>query len=268
MPNMAKLLLLVAAMAMLLVGCSENRSPVDASDPNPRLSSAITAFELPEGAVLDSATFYIHVNAANNQQIDIHRITADWMETTVTWNSFGGSFDNAVEGSFLADGTGWRSVDITSLAGSWLDGTNENFGILLDQVEETYPRALYSSREDDTTRPWLQLCYTVDGSTECEELIAVADAYIWEVGPDDNFGTSVNLYTGWKDSTDLEKQSLVRFEREQAPETAAIGDLVWYDDDMDGIQDEGEIGVAGIPVSLFDCEDNFVAMTTTDSDGR
>lgn len=49
--------------------------------------------------------------------------------------------------------------------------------------------------------------------------------------------------------------------------TAAIGDFVWEDLNRNGIQEAGEPGIAGVTVELYDCDDTFVASTTTDSDG-
>ena len=49
---------------------------------------------------------------------------------------------------------------------------------------------------------------------------------------------------------------------------ASIGNKVWNDADNDGIQDSGEMGVANVTVNLFDCNDNFIATTTTDADGE
>ena len=43
-----------------------------------------------------------------------HRITAPWTEYGVTWFNFGGAYDGAVAGSFVADGTGWRTMDLTA----------------------------------------------------------------------------------------------------------------------------------------------------------
>jgi len=48
---------------------------------------------------------------------------------------------------------------------------------------------------------------------------------------------------------------------------ACIGDYVWYDDNMDGIQDDGEMGVAGVEVILEDCDFNPLDNTFTDADG-
>ena len=59
----------------------------------------------------------------------------------------------------------------------------------------------------------------------------------------------------------------------------AIGDFVWLDQDGDGIQDEGEPGVEGVEVRLFNADDidpddyteadldNYIASVQTDSDG-
>ena len=49
---------------------------------------------------------------------------------------------------------------------------------------------------------------------------------------------------------------------------ASLGDTVFNDEDQDGIQDDGEEGVAGVVVNLLDCEGNELATTTTDANGN
>ena len=51
------------------------------------------------------------------------------------------------------------------------------------------------------------------------------------------------------------------------PGPAGIGDFVWYDDNLDGIQDENETGISDITVIIYDRSDNLIADTTTDEDG-
>ena len=51
------------------------------------------------------------------------------------------------------------------------------------------------------------------------------------------------------------------------PPQASIGDRVWEDLNEDGVQDEGEPGILGITVELYDCNGNPVATTTTIADG-
>jgi hypothetical protein len=48
---------------------------------------------------------------------------------------------------------------------------------------------------------------------------------------------------------------------------SGLGNYVWEDLDKDGIQDEGEPGVSGIPVKLKDIDDNIIARDTTDENG-
>ena len=49
--------------------------------------------------------------------------------------------------------------------------------------------------------------------------------------------------------------------------TASIGDRVWIDANANGVQDAGEVGVAGVTVKLLDGSGNLVATTTTGSTG-
>lgn len=46
-----------------------------------------------------------------------------------------------------------------------------------------------------------------------------------------------------------------------------LGDKVWNDLDKDGIQDPNEVGVPNLPVGLYDCNGNFIDLTTTDANG-
>jgi protocatechuate 3,4-dioxygenase beta subunit len=50
--------------------------------------------------------------------------------------------------------------------------------------------------------------------------------------------------------------------------TASLGDKVWNDLNNDGVQDAGEVGVAGITVTLYDQNNVVVATTVTDAYGN
>ncbi|HKK19938.1 MAG TPA: DNRLRE domain-containing protein [candidate division Zixibacteria bacterium] len=214
MSRISKILAASAVVGLLALGCSKN-SPMS---PSQTLSPGLTAqISIPTGAVLESATLHIFVNVANGQQIDVHRITSDWSETTVTWSNFGGAYDAGIDGSFSADSYGWHSVDITGLVQGWLDGTNANYGLLLDQALESYPLAVYYSREDATRPPYLEVCYSLNGTTSCVQDVDIADSYIRELDPNTNYGTEQYLYTGWINETSLEKQALLRFDIVSTP---------------------------------------------------
>jgi hypothetical protein len=49
---------------------------------------------------------------------------------------------------------------------------------------------------------------------------------------------------------------------------ATIGDLVWNDANENGVQDAGELGVAGVTVNLLDAQGNLLATTQTDDAGK
>ncbi len=52
------------------------------------------------------------------------------------------------------------------------------------------------------------------------------------------------------------------------PVTASLGDRVWRDDNKNGIQDAGEVGVAGVTVTLYNAAGAVVATTVTDANGN
>ena len=49
---------------------------------------------------------------------------------------------------------------------------------------------------------------------------------------------------------------------------ASLGDKVWEDTNANGIQDNGEAGVSGVTVKLFDCTGNLISIKTTDTNGN
>ncbi|MAU00242.1 MAG: hypothetical protein CL608_24140 [Anaerolineaceae bacterium] len=49
---------------------------------------------------------------------------------------------------------------------------------------------------------------------------------------------------------------------------ASLGDYVWLDANLNGVQDAGEYGVPGVTVNLYDSSDTFIATTTTDALGN
>ena len=47
-----------------------------------------------------------------------------------------------------------------------------------------------------------------------------------------------------------------------------IGDYLWFDGNLNGIQDEGETPISGVTVSLYDASGTVLAQTTTSENGR
>ncbi len=174
--------------------------------------------EIPTDADIDSATLYVYTTNASGQTVNVHRITAPWVEDEVTWNSFNGNFDSVVIGTFVADSVGWHEVDVTALVIDWINEDYPNYGVLLEQGS-TSATKYHSSEYTPTTpdipadyRPKLEICYNgtcVTIQRPGVEQDGVADAYIWEINPDYN-GNWERLYTGLINN--YEKQSLLRFD--------------------------------------------------------
>ena len=169
---------------------------------------------LPQAATLDSAFLHVHVFqlSGDDQTVNIHRITADWTEMGVTWNSFAGSFDPNVDATFVEDYIGWYAVDVTALVQDWMNGV-DNFGMLLKRPDYQMPRTTFASKEwaDATLHPYLELIYS-DGTIE--EIAPLADSYIRESDPDDNYGAVDELFIGGQAGN--KKESLIRFEIDQS----------------------------------------------------
>jgi hypothetical protein len=53
-----------------------------------------------------------------------------------------------------------------------------------------------------------------------------------------------------------------------SPNTARVGDRVWFDVDKNGTQDAGEIGLGGITVTLYNNAGTAIATTVTDANGN
>jgi hypothetical protein len=135
---------------------------------------------IPVGATVSSASVGLYLSRSGGSQTDVveaHRLTRNWVEGTgasksgVTWNSYdglnrwstpGGDFDPAVAGSFVASGTGWKTLSLTSLAQAWVNGSAPNYGVVLlsppaaGNNQKEYPS---SDNGNASLRPKLDVCY-------------------------------------------------------------------------------------------------------------
>ncbi|NEQ72660.1 MAG: hypothetical protein F6K23_06005, partial [Okeania sp. SIO2C9] len=82
-----------------------------------------------------------------------------------------------------------------------------------------------------------------------------------------NYSLGINTTTiqdqAGNSGTDTEFANFIIDEIVTIPPDATIGDFVWLDSDVDGIQDDNESGLADITVNLYDSDENLVDTTTT-----
>ena len=135
---------------------------------------------VPAGSTIVSATLNLNLYSNTGRQTDMveaHRITRAWTEgngiflSGATWNRYnglnnwttpGGDYDAAVAGSFVASGTGWKTMTVTNLVQSWVSGTVANNGvILLSPPASGNNQKSYRSSDYGTAslRPYVSLCY-------------------------------------------------------------------------------------------------------------
>lgn len=265
MKRIAQLLLCISLLAIMLVGCQDNSGIVDPSN-ELTIPLAASKVMIPAGATFESAMLYVYVDyPINGQATYVHRVTGAWEENVVTWNNFGEAYDATVIGSFTATSPGWYSVNVTGLVAGWMDGSYENLGVVLKQDQTDLVRMQMNSRENAMNHPYLDICYSSGGSIMCETSETIGDSYIWEIRPEENNGTDIEILAGWVSG--YEKLGLLAFDAPEIEQKAALGDYVWRDENMDGIQDEGEMGIEGIMVYLMDCMGNVLGQTVTDVDG-
>ncbi len=258
----------LAITLMILAGCSNQSNPLY-SGGNDNITPSYKA-SLPAGAQIESAILYLEVARKSGEPITVHRITAEWEELAVSWNSFAQSYDTVAVAQFAASEYGEVSVDITSLVTSWADGSFDNFGLLLKQ--DNMMSEFHSSNHPDTAfYPRLEICYSSASGNNCIVITDtpdddnMADTYIAQNIPTGNMGAIDRLFVG-KIFT-FSNHGLLRFEFDVAPAVGAVSGFAWQDLNADGIQNTGEPGFEGVTFRLFDCLDNFVAETVTDNQG-
>lgn len=183
---------------------------------------------IPEGATIDQATLTVWSDEAYGSMVNLHRITADWGESSVTWFSMQGNYDLTVANYFVAE-YGANSVDVTDLVQGWVDGEFPNFGILMEQTSADLSWFHSSETVDVSLRPQLEIWYSSGCGQSRYVLIkrpgdvqdGVKDSFIQEEWINKNKGTSPLILTGFYEG--LEKASVVRFDFAVAPGTATYG---------------------------------------------
>ena len=145
-----------------------------------RRNEALLRFDvaaIPANAVVTSAALTVFVNGGDDEDDDdcddgdheghpiaplkLHRVTRAWAERTVTYASFGQQFDPAVAGVIaLSNRTSYKTVDLTPLVQSWVNGTRPNYGLLIDTQGRAHTLIVSSEQPHVNQRPALRITYT------------------------------------------------------------------------------------------------------------
>ena len=207
-------------------------------------------------AQISSAVAWFHLKALKPHpegSITIHEITADWTETGITWESFGGAYRSSVIGMIPAQDAGdvWVAVNLTAQVQAWVNG-QPNYGILFEPTTDG-THTEYTAREDGTNPPRLEVVVgsgeaspvTIKAKGELEsgvrreskDKLALAyqppgqiafqpdaadgvDAYIWEANKTTNYGSDDETWAS--QSTNNTSLSLFKFDIERIPAGSQI----------------------------------------------
>ena len=120
---------------------------------------------IPSSAVIDVATYEMYMLTAGPELIRLHQIDAAWEETAVTWNSFNQAYQAHTAGYFTYNDVGTHTADVTNLVQNWVNGTNANHGLLLEQNATSLDYGKSSEYPIVHTRPALNVCYHVEDNT-------------------------------------------------------------------------------------------------------
>lgn len=102
---------------------------------------------IPPGSTVLSATAYFYNTRANNNPVNVHRITNTWTETGATWNNSASAFDPTVITSFTPNPANrYYPANVTSLTQGWVNGTYSNYGLVLI-ASSGAGESRYASRE-------------------------------------------------------------------------------------------------------------------------
>lgn len=222
---------------------------------------------IPSGSTITSAQFFIYVYDPTGRQVNIHRITTEWGETIVTYDSFNNSYDPAIVGSFNAD-VGWQSVDITGLVQAWAAGIYPNYGIAVVEPQQGVSADFTDYYSSDNTaylalRPKLVINYTPPGGSPTSVTIQrpgvsaeqVVDTFVVAQPADSgtNFGTYPFLMTRYYGA--YNKYSLVRFIHTYEPPTSCPGTGppgYWMNHPEAWPEDFDSISIGGLSYDKFD----------------
>jgi hypothetical protein len=126
---------------------------------------------IPSSAVVNSATFTLYFNGKEHGPpveqgpevtVHLHRASAAWSETTVTYASFAQQFDPAVVGIIVfAKSSSSKSVNLTSVVQDWTNASVTNHGLLLRMVSDGAANIVSSEGTKVSLRPLLVVTYSI-----------------------------------------------------------------------------------------------------------
>jgi len=175
--------------------------------------------------VSSEVELYQENSPSANVRLVATRITSNWAESTVTYNTKPG-YDPSVFGivhtSSVTSGTK-VSIDLTNLVKGWYSGTYTNYGFyIMAEGDVANAATQFSSDDSDTpeNRPKLTVEYVTGTWTSISTYTSGKDTYISKSSDTTNYGTSSVLCVG-SEGTE-ERNILVQISLSSVPAYSTI----------------------------------------------
>ncbi len=141
-----------------------------------QVSRGLASFDLssiPVGTSVNTAKLYLYLATyccfeghTQPRIVTVYRASANWSESSVTWNTQPGCAEAYGSASVsLSGGTGqWYSFDVTDLVNGWVSGSSSNYGLMIRAPETLgadFARLEFTSREGGGTTygPYIEVTY-------------------------------------------------------------------------------------------------------------
>lgn len=126
--------------------------------------------QIPADATITEAVLslysYDDVGYGANGNKDIHRITSDWQENTITWSNQPSYSNTALSSHNSSTTMTWNEFDVTSAIEDILQNNGDNYGFYVIFPSRDYGVRIRSSEYSDVTyRPKLTIAYELPNPT-------------------------------------------------------------------------------------------------------
>ena len=238
-------------------------------------------------AVLNVRATYINGSAGQIMPVEVHALNKSWSESTATWElaSSGNSWTEpgaeGVPADRSAEVSDYRELsqkaedlvrygfDVTAEVAGWLANPASNHGVMLRSAPEVYPEAgakssisLGTAETDVNRRPELILVYTTDDPTPTPTDTPTVTPTPTHTPTPTPTATPTETPTATSTAAATPTATATA-----TPTNGQIAGLVFMDQDRNGQQDVGEIGLPGKIIQLRQ-GDTVVDNVTTGEDGR
>jgi hypothetical protein len=133
---------------------------------NERVFVQFDVSSIPAGSTIDSATLTLCATSVPGatRTYDVHRVSASWVETTLTWGNQPAVAATVTDSATTPASAGCMTWTVTADVQAWVDGTANDGWRVRDAIEDDSKNASQFRTREDTAvpseQPKLDVTYT------------------------------------------------------------------------------------------------------------